>query len=95
MKSTVAKRSVIIAGQKTSVSLEDAFCEGLKDTARAQRQTMTDLVTSIDTQRKQGNLSSALRMFVLADYQKRASSTFDNLVHGPGEYTTVQTARGH
>ena len=74
VKSSVVKRSIIIAAQKTSVSLEDAFWEGLKDIAKAQRKTMTDLVTSVDTQREQDNLSSALRLFVLAHYQKRAAS---------------------
>jgi predicted DNA-binding ribbon-helix-helix protein len=74
VKSSVVKRSIIIAAQKTSVSLEDAFWEGLKDIAKAQRRTMTDLVTSVDTQREQDNLSSALRLFVLAHYQKRAAS---------------------
>ena len=73
MKSTVAKRSVIIAGQKTSVSLEDAFWDGLKEIAKDRRKTMSNLVTSIDTNREQGNLSSALRLFVLGHYQARAA----------------------
>jgi predicted DNA-binding ribbon-helix-helix protein len=64
MKSTVVKRSIILAGHKTSVSLEDAFWDGLKEIAKDQRKTMSDLVTSIDTDREQGNLSSALRLFV-------------------------------
>ena len=74
MKSTVVKRSVIIAGQKTSVSLEDAFWEGLREIAKAKRQPLTELVTSIDARRDQGHLSSALRLFVLSQYQKRAAS---------------------
>lgn len=65
MKSAVVKRSVIIAGHKTSVSLEDAFWQVLKDIARERGQTLSDLVSSVDAQRKQGNLSSALRLFVL------------------------------
>jgi predicted DNA-binding ribbon-helix-helix protein len=65
MKSTVVKRSIILAGHKTSVSLEDAFWRGLKDIATNRRMTMSDLVSSIDLDRQQGNLSSALRLFVL------------------------------
>ena len=74
MKSPVVKRSIILAGHKTSVSLEDAFWEGLKDIAKAQRKTLSDLVTRIDTDREHGNLSSALRLFVLNHYQAQAAS---------------------
>jgi predicted DNA-binding ribbon-helix-helix protein len=73
MKSTVVKRSIVLAGHKTSVSLEDEFWVGMKEIAKAQRKTMSDLVGSIDTQRTHGNLSSALRLFVLDHYQKRAA----------------------
>ena len=74
MKSTVVKRSIVLAGHKTSVSLEDAFWEGLKDIAKARRVTLSDLVGSIDTDREHGNLSSALRLFVLDHYQAPAAS---------------------
>jgi predicted DNA-binding ribbon-helix-helix protein len=74
MKSTVVKRSIVVAGHKTSVSLEDSFWESLKDIAKARRVTLSDLVGGIDTQREQGNLSSAIRLFVLGHYQKRARS---------------------
>jgi predicted DNA-binding ribbon-helix-helix protein len=73
MKSTVVKRSIILAGHKTSVSLEDAFWRGLKDIATSRRMTMSDLVSSIDLDRQQGNLSSALRLFVLNHYHARAA----------------------
>ena len=74
MKSTVVKRSIVVAGHKTSVSLEDAFWEGLKDIAKAHRVTLSDLVGGIDTNREHGNLSSALRLFVLSHYQAQAVS---------------------
>jgi predicted DNA-binding ribbon-helix-helix protein len=73
MKSPVVKRSVVLAGHKTSVSLEDAFWRGLKDIASSRRTTLSDLIGSIDTDREQGNLSSALRLFVLNHYQARAA----------------------
>ena len=65
MKSPVVKRSVVLAGHKTSVSLEDAFWQGLKDIATSRRTKLSDLITSIDIDREHGNLSSALRLFVL------------------------------
>jgi predicted DNA-binding ribbon-helix-helix protein len=71
MKSPVIKRSIVIAGHKTSVSLEDAFWTGLKDIAVGRHMTLSDLVAAIDTGRSHGNLSSAIRLFVLSHYQAR------------------------
>ena len=73
MKSPVVKRSIVIAGHKTSVSLEDAFWSGLKDVAAARNMTLSDLVGSIDADRRQGNLSSAIRLFVLDHYRSQLS----------------------
>ncbi len=72
MKSPVVKRSIVITGHKTSVSLEDAFWTGLKDIATARNQTLSELVASIDADRRQGNLSSAIRLFVLDHYRALA-----------------------
>ena len=69
MKSSVVKRSIVIVGHKTSVSLEDPFWDHLKSIARAQRMTLSELVASIDDARKQSNLSSAIRLFVLEHLQ--------------------------
>ncbi len=71
MKSPVVKRSIVIAGHKTSVSLEDAFWSGLKDIAGTRNMTLSDLVGSIDADRRQGNLSSAIRLFVLDHYRSQ------------------------
>jgi predicted DNA-binding ribbon-helix-helix protein len=68
MKSSVVKRSVVVAGHKTSVSLEDAFWKVLKDMASERDLSLSDLVGTIDSQRRQGNLSSAIRLFVLNFY---------------------------
>ena len=65
MKSPVIKRSVIIGGHKTSISLEDAFWSSLKAIAQAQGVTVGQTVATIDGTRKQTNLSSAVRLFVL------------------------------
>jgi predicted DNA-binding ribbon-helix-helix protein len=69
MKSPVIKRSIVVAGNKTSVSLEDPFWEALREIARKQQVTVSGLVSSIDSQREHGNLSSAIRLFVF-DYHR-------------------------
>jgi predicted DNA-binding ribbon-helix-helix protein len=74
MQSPITKRSVVIAGHKTSVSLEDAFWNGLKEIARSRETTLSDLVAAIDVGRQHGNLSSCLRLFVLDHYISRLSS---------------------
>jgi hypothetical protein len=55
MKSLVVKRSIVIAGHKTSVSLEDAFWGGLKEIAHRQQMTLSTMVGEIDSGRQQGN----------------------------------------
>jgi predicted DNA-binding ribbon-helix-helix protein len=69
MKSPVVKRSIVIAGHKTSVSLEDAFWVGLKEIAAKRDLTLSDMVAAIDQDRRHGNLSSAIRLFVLDYYR--------------------------
>ncbi len=69
MKSPVVKRSIVIAGHKTSVSLEDAFWDALKNIAAERKVTLSDVVQEVDQKRKQGNLSSAIRLFVLDHYR--------------------------
>src|ERR1700682_5652648 len=77
MRSTVVKRSIVIAGHKTSVSLEDAFWKSLKEIAIGRGTTLSNLVTSIDVERRQGNLSSCLRLFVLDFYRDRLNQEKD------------------
>jgi predicted DNA-binding ribbon-helix-helix protein len=72
MKSPVVKRSIVVAGHKTSVSLEDAFWKGLKEIAIGRAVTLSDLVASIDQERRLGNLSSAIRLYVLEHYRARS-----------------------
>jgi predicted DNA-binding ribbon-helix-helix protein len=78
MKSAIVKRSVVLAGHKTSVSLEEAFWRGLKDIASSRRSTLSNLIGSINTDREQGNLSSAIRLFVLNHYKAGAASLSDS-----------------
>jgi predicted DNA-binding ribbon-helix-helix protein len=73
MKSQVVKRSIVIAGRKTSVSLEDAFWQALKEIANGRHMTLSELVAAIDTGRQYGNLSSGIRLFVLDFYRDQLS----------------------
>lgn len=61
----VVKRSIAIAGHRTSVSIEEPFWEALKALAASQGRTVTDLIAEIDSGRGEANLSSAIRVFVL------------------------------
>jgi predicted DNA-binding ribbon-helix-helix protein len=65
MKSRVIKRTVYIDGRKTGVSIEDPFWSTLKEIAHAQGATVAQTVTEIDKSRQEGNLSTAIRLFVL------------------------------
>jgi predicted DNA-binding ribbon-helix-helix protein len=69
----IVKRSVVIAGHQTSVSLEHAFWNALKQAAARRGVTINDLVTRIDSQR-QGNLSSAIRVFLLEESLRGAAA---------------------
>ncbi len=81
MKSLVTKRSIIVGGKKTSVSLEDAFWKGIKEIALHRNLTLSELVSSIDCERLHANLSSAIRLFVLDHYRTMIGSTA--AVRGP------------
>ncbi len=60
----VRKRSVTIAGHRTSVSLEEPFWEALREIARARGVPLAALIAEVDRHRM-GNLSSALRLYAL------------------------------
>lgn len=70
---TERKRSLTIAGHRTSVSLEEPFWDALKEIAASEGLTVAALIATIDTGREAVNLSSALRLHVLAHYRRRAA----------------------
>lgn len=85
MKSLVIKRSIVIHGHKTSVSLEDSFWRSLKDLATAGTTTLSDLVSAIaDSRVEGGNLSSAIRVHVLSHFRDKAAA-----LAGTGEKPSV------
>jgi predicted DNA-binding ribbon-helix-helix protein len=73
VRSPIIKRSVKIAGHKTSVSLEDAFWKGLKEIASERGMAVSELAAAIDSERQRGNMSSAIRLFVLGFYRDQIS----------------------
>lgn len=64
MPTTVKKRSVVVGGHRTSISLEQAFWEALLQMAASEAKTINQMVSDIDAART-GNLSSAIRVWVL------------------------------
>jgi predicted DNA-binding ribbon-helix-helix protein len=83
MKSPVVKRSIVIAGHKTSVSLEDDFWDALKEIAARRNATLSEMVATIDAKRNHGNLSSAIRLFVL-DHFRSVGDSAANLATAGG-----------
>ena len=75
MKSPVVKRSIVVAGHKTSVSLEEAFWSGMKEISGLRDMTLSELVGEIDSNRQQGNLSSAIRVFVVEQLKNKEKPT--------------------
>src|ERR1700733_15250052 len=76
MQFAVVKRSIVIAGHRTSVSLEDDFWSGLKEIGREHKMTLSSLITDINCRRLDTNLSSAVRLFVLRHFRSKISQTF-------------------
>ena len=65
------KRSVVIAGQKKSINLEEAFWKSLDEIALYKDTTVLALLAAIDAKRRQGNLPSAIRLFVVSFYREQ------------------------
>ena len=84
MKSAIVKRSIVLSGHKTSISLEDAFWNGLKDIADARKVSISAHDHDIDSSRGPNNLSSAVRQFVLGRYVEvnRSKETDPNATAG-------------
>ena len=69
MKSQIEKRSVIIAGRRKSISLEEAVWRSVKEIATYRDMTLGALLATIDSTRNEERLSSAIRLFVLDFYR--------------------------
>jgi predicted DNA-binding ribbon-helix-helix protein len=73
-KSPIVKRGALVAGHKTSISLEDAFWGALKEIAANRNVRVSDLIATINKDRQHLNLSSVLRLFVLDHYRAQADA---------------------
>ena len=71
IKSLVVRRSVVIAGHKKSISLEEEFWTSLSEIARYQNMVLASLLAEIDSERYRGSLSSAIRVFVANFYREQ------------------------
>jgi predicted DNA-binding ribbon-helix-helix protein len=74
MKFPIKKHSIVIAGRRTAVSLEDAFWEGLREIAKERNETLVNVVNKINADRQLFNLSSAIRVFVLDYYRNQEAA---------------------
>ena len=73
MKSAITKRSVVIGGHKTSVSLEEPFWNAVRELAGLQQVTVSSLLRQIDLERHNANLSSAIRVYVLENIRSQGA----------------------
>jgi predicted DNA-binding ribbon-helix-helix protein len=73
MKSPITKRSVVIGGHKTSVSLEEPFWTAVREIAGHQQTTVSGLLRQIDLDRRNANLSSAIRVYVLENMRSQVA----------------------
>lgn len=71
MGAGIVKRSVSIAGHRTSISLEEPFWESVRSIAEREKISLQSLIGRIDSERGEQNLSSAIRVFVLMDVRDR------------------------
>jgi predicted DNA-binding ribbon-helix-helix protein len=76
-KSLNKKRTVRVGQYRTSVSLEDAFWNGLNEIAALKKTPLPDLLSAIDCERHQGGLATAIRLFVLDHYRALAERRAD------------------
>ncbi len=83
MNAEIRKRSVVIAGHSTSISLEGPFWDALKAIAEEHGVSLNALVARIDGERG-GNLSSALRVFILETLQKKSAGQRAGPAGAPG-----------
>ena len=88
-QSSIKKRSVVIGGRKTSVSLENEFWEEVKNVARARGQGIANYVASVVEGYQGHNVSSALRLSVLEHYQGKADSPLGEKSNRPEQRTDM------
>src|SRR5262249_17721344 len=71
---SIPRRSIVVAGRKTSFTLEDPFWSALKEIAASKRITVSELVFTLKQGRHGNNLSSAIPLLVLEYYRGQAAA---------------------
>ena len=92
--SLVIKRSIVRDGHKSSVSLENQFWDALREIAGGKNMTVSDLVATIDHGGNRGNLSSAIRVFVLDHFRRSSEHTPAGSAHTAAASTAAPQASG-
>jgi predicted DNA-binding ribbon-helix-helix protein len=93
MKSVVIKRSILINGRKTSVSLENEFWAALHEIAVRKNTAVSAMVERIDSDRENINLSSAIRVFVLSHFRPQAKMRVPQAVNSGRRNTNSGSLR--
>jgi len=75
MKSKIIHHTIMIDSRKTSISIEDAFWDSLKEIANQRGEPLIQLISNINAERKTANLSSAVRLFVVGFYRDQLNSS--------------------
>lgn len=94
MDSTIIKHSVRVRGRKTSITLEPAFWDVIREAAKAKGVTVAALVSQVDRERTGGNLSSALRVFALGLFRKDLTEVEHIPAHSAAMASTVGLKNG-
>jgi predicted DNA-binding ribbon-helix-helix protein len=95
MERSVIKHSVLVSGQKTSISLEDEFWNSLREIAGERRKTLSGLLTSIDARRKRSaNLSSSTRTYILHHYRSQVMRR-GGIIASAGRRLRIRSRRTH
>jgi predicted DNA-binding ribbon-helix-helix protein len=95
--SSNSKRSIEIHGRQTSVTIEDAFWTALQKIAATHHVRPSDLIAAIDKERNHGNLSSAVRLFVLDHYRSRVEgghTQYSTSAPGPETVRALSSGTG-
>ena len=95
MNSNILKRSIILNGHKTSVSLEDCFWNALKEIAAERNVSASTLICSIDGSQDRFNLSSCIRQFVFAHYQSIAGVSLQDAPRNDGRQESAILGSQH
>ena len=89
MKSAIVKRSIVIGGHKTSISLEEIFWDDLKRLAELEKTSLSGFVGKIDAERRHANLSSVIRVYLYTELRRSNEALLDSVTAAARELAPV------